>query len=42
MGINDKNYSMVSRMIKETINVGLIKEFAPENRSRKYKSYIPY
>jgi predicted HTH transcriptional regulator len=42
MGINEKNYSMVSRMIKETINTGLIKEFNPENQSRKFKSYIPY
>ena len=42
MGINEKNYSMISRIIKETINFGLIKEFAPENQSRKYKSYIPY
>ena len=42
MGINEKNYSMISRIIKETINIGLIKEFAPENQSRKYKRYIPY
>jgi predicted HTH transcriptional regulator len=42
MGIEEKNYSMVSRMIKETTNMGLIKEFNPENQSRKFKSYIPY
>ncbi|MDR3095245.1 MAG: hypothetical protein LBU62_11495, partial [Bacteroidales bacterium] len=42
MGIEEKNYSMVSRIIKETINTKLIKEFAPDNQSRKFKSYIPY
>jgi predicted HTH transcriptional regulator len=42
MGIEEKNYSMVSRMIKETLNIGLIKEYAPENQSNKFKSYIPY
>jgi predicted HTH transcriptional regulator len=42
MGIEEKNYSMVSRMIKETLNIGLIKETSPENQSNKFKSYIPY
>jgi predicted HTH transcriptional regulator len=42
MGIEEKNYSMASRIIKETINSGLIKEYTPENKSRKFTSYIPY
>ena len=42
MGIEEKNYSMVSRIIKESVNSGLIKEYSPENKSRKFTSYIPY
>ena len=42
MGIDEKNYSMVSRIIKEAINSALIKEYSPENKSRKFTSYIPY
>jgi len=42
MGIEEKNYPMASKIIKEVINVGLIKEFSPENQSNKFKSYIPY
>ena len=42
MGIEDKNYPMVSRIIKETVNSGLIKEYSPENKSRKFMSYVPY
>ena len=42
MGIEEKNYSMASRIIKETINAGLIKGYAPENIIKKAVSYIPY
>jgi predicted HTH transcriptional regulator len=42
MGIEEKNYSMASRIIKEAINSKLIKEYAPENKSRKFANYIPY
>jgi predicted HTH transcriptional regulator len=42
MGIEEKNYSMASRIIKEVVNTGLIKEYTPENKSRKFTSYIPY
>ena len=42
MGIEEKNYSIISRIIKETINVGLIKGYAPENIVKKAVSYIPY
>ena len=42
MGIEEKNYPMVSKIIKETINAGLIKGYAPENIVKKAISYIPY
>jgi predicted HTH transcriptional regulator len=41
MGIEEKNYPMASKIIKEAINVGLIKEYQ-FNQSRKFASYIPY
>jgi predicted HTH transcriptional regulator len=40
--IENHNYSIASRIIKETLEEGLIKEDDPENKSRKYASYIPY
>jgi predicted HTH transcriptional regulator len=42
MGIEEKNYSMASRIIKETINAGLIKGYTPENIEKKAVHYIPY
>jgi hypothetical protein len=41
MGIEEKNYPMASKIIKEAVNVGLIKEYQ-FNQSRKFASYIPY
>jgi len=41
MGIEDKNYPMASKIIKDAINMGLIKEFQ-FNQSRKFASYIPF
>ena len=40
--IEEHNYSIASRFIKETISEGLIKPENPDNNSRKYMSYIPY
>ena len=42
MEIEEKNYPMASKLIKETCNAGLIKEYQPENKSRKFTTYIPY
>jgi len=42
MGIEEKNYPMVSKIIKETVNSGFIKEYSPENKSRKFTCYIPH
>lgn len=39
--IADENAAMVSRIIKETYEAGLIKEEDPESNSRKYVKYIP-
>src|SRR6185312_2071045 len=39
--ISDENAAMVSRIIKDTYDAGLIKEEDPENKSRKYTKYIP-
>jgi len=41
MEIEEKNYPMASKLIKETCNTGLIKEYQPENKSRKFTTYIP-
>lgn len=40
--IEDHNYSIASRIIRDCIEEGLIKEDNPENRSRKFASYIPF
>ena len=39
--IADENAAMVSRIIKDTYEAGLIKEENPENTSRKFVKYIP-
>lgn len=40
--IEDHNYSIASRIIRDAIEDGLIKEDDPDNKSRKYASYIPF
>ncbi|MFM7024047.1 MAG: ATP-binding protein [Flavobacteriales bacterium] len=40
--IEEKNYSMVSRVISDAIDVKLIKDQDPENTSRKFAKYVPY
>lgn len=40
--IEEQNASMVSRIIKEAIKEGLIKEEETGSNSRKFKKYIPY
>jgi predicted HTH transcriptional regulator len=39
--IADENAAMVSRIIKDTYEAGLIKEEDPESNSRKFVKYIP-
>jgi len=40
--IDSKNSSIVSRIIKDSLNAGVIKEDDPESNSRKFKKYSPY
>jgi predicted HTH transcriptional regulator len=40
--IDKKNYSTASRIIADTVAVGLVKVATPENESRKFASYVPY
>ena len=42
LGIEDKNYPMVSRIIKDAIEARLIKEADSENGSKRFMGYIPY
>lgn len=39
--VEPQNYSIISRIIADTIEEKLIKEFDPKNKSRKYAKYIP-
>jgi ATP-dependent DNA helicase RecG len=41
-GIEEKNYSMASRIIAEGIKSGLIKDYDPDSTSKKHAKYIPY
>ena len=42
LGIEKSNYPMVSRVIKDAITAGKIKEENTENKSRSYKGYVPF
>ncbi len=40
--IADHNYSIASRIIRDSLDEGVIKEDNPDSKSRKYASYIPF
>jgi ATP-dependent DNA helicase RecG len=40
--IENHNYSVASRIIRDSLEEGVIKEDDPDNKSRKYASYIPF
>ncbi len=40
--IEDRNYSIASRIIRDALEEKVIKEVDPENKSRKYASYTPF
>ena len=42
LGVEQKNYPMISRIIKDGIDSNLIKEADPGNKNRRYVKYIPY
>jgi ATP-dependent DNA helicase RecG len=39
--IEDKNYSIASRIISDTLEAGLIKPFDPGNTSKRHAKYVP-
>lgn len=41
-GIEDKNYSSASRIIKLAIEAGAIKQLNPESKANRYQKYVPY
>ena len=41
-GIAPGNYSMVSRVISDAVDAGVIKPYDPENKSKKHAKYIPF
>ncbi|MGI4872459.1 MAG: hypothetical protein ACRYFX_14930 [Janthinobacterium lividum] len=41
MGIAEKNYPMVSRIIADTLEANLIKPYDPTNKSKKHARYVP-
>lgn len=42
LDIADKDYPKASRIIRETIEAGLVKPHDPDNRSRKHAKYLPF
>lgn len=42
LGIEEANYSIVSRLIKETLEADLIKVHDPLNKSTKHRKYLPH
>ncbi|GAB64326.1 MAG: transcriptional regulator [Candidatus Jettenia sp.] len=42
LNVNNENYPVISRIIADTANEGLIKDYDPENKSRKYAKYVPF
>ena len=40
--IDDKNAATASRIIRDALAENVIKEDDPENKSRKFKYYIPF
>lgn len=41
-GIDDKNYSMASRVVRDAIEAGAIKPYDPDNTSNRYARYVPF
>lgn len=40
-GIETRNYSTASRIISDTVEAGLVKDYDSNNKSRKYAKYLP-
>ena len=41
-GVAEQNYATVSRIISDTKQEGLVKDFDPSNKSRTYAKYLPF
>jgi ATP-dependent DNA helicase RecG len=41
-GIEEHNYAIASRIISDTKEKGLAKDYDPDNKSRTYAKYLPY
>ena len=41
LGVDERNAAIVSRIIKDALDAGIIKEDNPESMSRKYRKYVP-
>jgi predicted HTH transcriptional regulator len=41
-GIEEHNYSTISRIIADTVRIGLIKDYDTDSNSKKYAKYVPY
>lgn len=42
LGIDDQNYPMASRIIKDTMDQGIIRLYDPDNKSNRTRKYIPF
>ena len=42
LSISDENYSMASRVIRDTLGAGLIKPHDPTSTSKKHARYLPF
>ena len=42
MEIENENSAMASRIIKDSLSSGFIKEFNPESNSKKHAKYVPF
>jgi predicted HTH transcriptional regulator len=42
LNIADRNHAIASRILGDTLEVGLIKPFDPENRSKRLAQYVPF
>jgi len=40
--VEEKNYSTISRIIRDAIQAGFIKEEDPENKAKRYSKYLPF
>jgi len=42
LGVDEKNYAIVSRVIADAIAEGLVKPKDPASTSKKHASYVPF